>query len=71
MNKIIIILALTFLLTGCAFTRTVYIPYGKAVQLRETVKDVKIWAKDANGKLVPGKLDLPNGWMCLPLPSDK
>jgi len=59
-------------LSGCAmFTRTVYVPDGKAVKLRQDVKNVKIWVKDKNGVSVEGKMTLHEGWMVLPMPEDK
>ena len=51
--------------TGC-FTRTIYIPPGKAVRLRQTVRNTKVWVMDANGKPVPGSMTLPEGWWVLP-----
>ena len=56
------------LLTVCGCTRTVYVPEGDPVQLRQAVKGVKIWAWDKDGKRVPGKMDLPEGWHALPDP---
>lgn len=66
----------TFLLLiaslGCTpwFTRTVYVPHGTAVRLRETLYDVKIWARDETGTPVPGTMDLPEGWYALPDPGE-
>ena len=57
------------LLTGCM--RTVYVPHGTPVRLRETVKDVKVWVKDADGEPVAGRMDLYEGWYALPLEEDK
>lgn len=51
---------------GCMRTRTIYVPPGEPVRLRETIKNVKIWTVDKNGKPVPGKVDIPEGWFCLP-----
>ena len=42
-------------------------PHGTAVRLRETVKDVKVWVKDTDGKAVPGRMNLPEGWYVLPV----
>jgi hypothetical protein len=50
---------------GC-FTRTVYVPSGKTVRLRQDIKEAKIWAKDSEGKLTPGVLDLKEGWFIGP-----
>ena len=52
------------LLTGCV--RTIYVPHGTPVRLRETVKDAKVWVKDADGQAVEGRMDLPEGWYALP-----
>ena len=53
-----------FLLAGCV--RTVYVPHGAPVRLRETVKDAKVWVKDADGQAVEGRMELPGGWDALP-----
>jgi hypothetical protein len=62
-------------LTGCGsgslFTRTIYTPHGTPVRLRETVPDVKVWVKDADGEVVPGEMDLPEGWYALPIDNDE
>lgn len=58
-------------LSGCLFTETIYIPYGTPVRLRETVKDIKVWIIDKDGNKVASKMDLPNGWFCLPYPEKK
>ena len=50
---------------GCV--RTVYVPHGTPVRLRETVKDAKVWVKDADGQVVAGRMDLPEGWFTLPV----
>lgn len=52
------------LLTGCV--RTIYVPHGTPVRLRETVKDAKVWVKDGDGQSVEGRMDLPEGWYALP-----
>jgi hypothetical protein len=51
--------------TGC-FTRTVYVPAGKSVMLREELRGVKVWAKDSKGVMVPGEFTLREGWFVLP-----
>ena len=53
------------LLTGCV--RTVYVPHGTPVRLRETVRDAKVWVKEADGQVVEGRMDLPEGWYALPV----
>jgi len=59
------ILLLCLLITGC--TRTVYVPHGTPVRLRETVKNAKVWVKNSDGQVVAGMMDLPEGWYCLPV----
>jgi len=51
---------------GC-FTRTIYVPDGTPVRLREPIKKAKIWVLDKDGKAVKGTMDLPEGWYALPL----
>lgn len=68
MRKIILALLLILLLAGC--TRTIYVPHGTPVRLRETVRDVKVWVKDADGQVVAGRMDLYEGWFALPMPED-
>lgn len=60
-----ILFALALAGPGCA--RTVYVPYGEPVRLRETVRNVKVWVHDANGKPAAGRMDLPEGWYALPV----
>ena len=62
------VLALT---TGGCFTRTVYVPDGKAVRLRQTIPNAKVWVMDADGKPVAGTMDLPEGWFCLDAPPEE
>ena len=58
------------ILCGCA-TRTIYVPDGEPVRLRETVRDAKVWVMDASGQPVAGIMDLPEGWYCLPLDNEE
>ena len=75
MRKLIPFLLPILLLTGCGggtlFTRTIYVPHGTPVRLRETVTDAKVWVKDADGQPVAGKMDLPEGWYALPLDNEE
>ena len=64
MRRLIPFLLPFVLLTGCM--RTVYVPHGTPVRLRETVRDAKVWVKDADGQAVEGRMDLPEGWYALP-----
>jgi len=59
-------IALVIGLTGCG-VRTIYVPHGTPVRLRETVRGVKVWVKDADGTPRAGKMDMPEGWYCLPV----
>ena len=52
------------MLPGCG-TRTVYVPPGEVVRLRQPVKNAKIWVMDANGNPVPSRMTLPEGWFVL------
>jgi hypothetical protein len=69
LKRLIPVVLLLSLLSGCG-VRTVYVPYGTPVRLRETVKDAKVWVLDETGKPVPGRMDLPESWYCLPMPED-
>ncbi len=68
-RKLLPLLIPILLLTGCV--RTIYVPHGTPVRLRETVKDVKVWVKDADGEPVAGRMDLYEGWFALPMPADE
>ena len=74
-RKLIPFLIPILLLTGCGsgslFTRTIYVPHGTPVRLRETVEDVKVWVKDADGQPVAGRMTLYEGWYSLPMPEDE
>lgn len=69
-----LILAITIIwsISGCAiFTRTVYVPDGKAVRLRQDVKNVKIWVKEVGGNTAEGRMTLREGWYCKPMPQEE
>ena len=57
-----LMLALCTELGGCA-SRVVYLGSAttKMVQLRESVKGVKVWVKDSTGTALPGVADLQEG----------
>ena len=63
-------LALCVVLAAGCGTRTVYVPLGEVVRLRQPVKNAKVWVMDANGNPVPSRMTLPEGWFCLPMPDD-
>ena len=56
--------------SGCS-TRTIYVPSGEPVRLRQTVRSAKVWILDADGQPVAGVMDLPDGWYCLPVPEQE
>ena len=64
-----VVLLCALLLSGCA-NRTILVPEGEPVRLRETIRNAKVWVMDANGKPTAGKMDLPAGWYCLPIPNE-
>ena len=68
-KRYLFLVLLPILLAGCG-VRTVYVPHGTPVRLRETITNVKIWVKDAEGEPVAGRMDLPEGWYCLALDED-
>ena len=61
------LLILSLMAQGCTALapkiRTIYVPEGDAVMLREDVPNVKIWAKSKDQKPLPGKMTLEEGWM--------
>lgn len=79
------IIAFILCVPGCG-TRTVYVPDGSAVKLAQDVGQapawwpfrkwpgdagIDVWVKDDTGKLVKGKMILPEGWYCLPMPPEE
>ena len=65
----VIVLCMLFI-NGCD-NRTILVPEGEPVRLRETIRNAKVWVMDANGKPTAGKMDLPAGWYCLPVPDEE
>jgi hypothetical protein len=70
LRKLIPFLLPILLLAGCG-ARTIYVPHGTPVRLRETVEDVEVWVRDADGEPVAGRMDLPEGWYALPMPEEE
>ena len=68
-RRLIWFLVPLIILAGCA-TRTIYVPDGQPVRLRETVRGAKVWVMDAGGQPVAGVMDLPEGWYALPVPPE-
>ena len=54
-----------FLPFGCQ-PRTIYVASGEPVRLRKTVKSAHVWVLDKDGNQVAGRMDLHEGWYCLP-----
>ena len=63
-----LLLCLIFV-SGC-FTRTVYVPAGQPVRLRQNVGPVKVWVKDEAGKPVPSEKVLEEGGFYSPTIKD-
>ncbi len=57
---------IVLLLTSGCGTRSIYVPTGEPVRLRETIQGAKVWVMGKDGKPVASKCDLPEGWFCLP-----
>jgi hypothetical protein len=68
-SHIIICTTAVVLVAGCG-VRTIYVPDGTPVRLRETVRAAKVWVLDSSGQPVKGVMDLPEGWYCLPVPDE-
>jgi hypothetical protein len=56
--------------TGCGLlspksVRTVYVPAGTPVRIRETIRNVKIWVRDASGVEAESEMDIPEGWFAV------
>jgi hypothetical protein len=66
------LIASVMLLPGCLGqqVRTVYVPQGTPVRLREPVK-AKVWVFDKDGTLIPSEMTIPEGWWALPDPQKK
>lgn len=63
----LILCATLFGITSCATgVRTIYVPDGTPVRLRQSVKGVDCWVLDKNGTWAPGKVTIPEGWYALP-----
>lgn len=62
----VVVLLLCVALAGCA-ARTIYVPDGTPVRLRETLKNVQVWVLDKDQKPVATKMNIPEGWYALPL----
>jgi len=61
--RYILALLLCFAFSGCY--KTVYVPAGAPVKLRETIRNVKVWVVDDKGDIVPGRIDIKEGWVAM------
>lgn len=59
-------LAVCAILAGCA-ARTIYVPDGTPVRLREALENVQVWVLDKDQKPVATKMNIPEGWYALPM----
>ncbi len=66
-----ILLCVMLFMVGCGGTRTIYVPHGAPVRLRETIPGAKVWVKDKDGTPVEGNITLHEGWYCLSLEEDE
>ena len=59
--------------SGCSLipTRTIYVPPGRSVRLRQDIKNVKIWIKDAKGEVRASTLTLKEGWFVMSMEDAK
>ena len=57
-------MAACLFLSGCG-VKTVYVPDGTPVRIREAIKAVKVWVMDADGKPKASVMDIPAGWYAL------
>lgn len=65
------IVLLALLITPGCFTRTIYVPDGEPVRIRETIRGAKVWVKTQSGEEVPGEIDIPEGWFALSLKEEE
>lgn len=69
-SAVALLLLTAFWLPGCR-PRTIYVPHGEPVRLRETCRNVDVWVMDASGTPTAGRMDLPEGWYCLPVEDEE
>ena len=61
-----VVVLMLLCIAGCG-SRTIYVPDGEPVRLRETIRDAKVWVMGSDGQPVAGRMDLPEGWFALPV----
>jgi len=67
-GAVLLLAAILWGTSGCQSPRTIYVPDGTPVRLRETIRKAKVWILDGDLKPVAGVMDLPEGWFCLSPP---
>jgi len=67
----IILIFVLIMAAGCIPIKTVYIPHGQAVQLREPLKAVKVWVITDKGEKLPSTMDIPEGFWVLSYDEDQ
>ena len=67
---LLVILVAAPCLGGCR-TRTLYVPDGTPVRVRETIYGARVWVLDKGGLPVKGEIDIPEGWFILPDPGEE
>ncbi len=65
------LIPIVLLLTAGCFTRSIYVPDGTPVRLRETVRRARVWVMAADGKPLATEMDLPEGWYVLADPGEE
>jgi len=64
-TALLLLLLASVCCAGCG-TRVVIVKPGDPVRLREPLRNVKVWAYDGKGQLVPGVADeIGAGWWCI------
>ena len=63
-GKTVVFLCLSLALVGCG-TRTVYVPYGTPMKIREKVM-VKVWVRVKGGDDLETEIEVQEGWYVLP-----
>ena len=67
MRTLLTIVLASAICSGCTmFTRTIYVPEGKMIRLRQSFRNAKIWVKEKDGNIAEGRMDVPEGWYCAP-----
>lgn len=63
-GPMVALMCLSLILVGCG-TRTVYVPDGTPVKIRESIV-VKVWVKTKEGDIIATEIKAREGWFILP-----